>query len=342
MEHGQKPVGLAVGLALAGALLAAVLGVLTVGVQATAAPRGLPLAVTAPSGTPLRAAAERIAGQGGGQVSWRVADPAEGRRLLDDKEIYGLLELAPGPPAARPQISTTIVLSGAVNPAGTQVAQQVLTQVTQAATAMAAGLGADVKPSAPVMLHPASGAARTAPLAASALLWIGGLVPGVLLVVLAARQRRPIGAGTRLVLASTASLLGVGVVAGLYALWDPSIPLDPHILGFLLLTAFAFATLQSGLLRLLGVRAVALLAPLYLVAPSVAGQVPELLHEAYRVGLWSWSPFRFSTEGLRSLLQDTPSAPDVRTALFVLGGLAVVGLLLILWPGRRVVSPPGN
>src|SRR5215216_6835551 len=36
-----------------------------------------------------------MAGQGGEQVSWRVITPAEGRRLLDDKAVYGVLELAP-------------------------------------------------------------------------------------------------------------------------------------------------------------------------------------------------------------------------------------------------------
>jgi hypothetical protein len=67
---------------------------------------------------------------------------------------------------------------------------------------------------------------------------------------------------------------------------------------------------QAGLLRVLGVGAMAILGPLYLVAPAVAGQVPELLNPAYRALLWSWTPFRFSAEGLRSFLQGTPDAPD--------------------------------
>jgi hypothetical protein len=69
----------------------------------------------------------------------------------------------------------------------------------------------------------------------------------------------------------------------------------------------------------------AVLGPLYLLAPAVAGQVPELLHPAYRAVLWSWTPFRFSTEGLRSLLQGTPVAPDVATALWVLGACSSPG-----------------
>src|SRR5215216_1032568 len=100
-----------------------------------------------------------MAGQGGEQVSWRVTTPAEGRRLLDDKAVYGVLELAPG-------AAPTVVLSGAVNPSGTVAAQQVLTAAAQAASA-----GAN-QPAKVEIVHPASAAARTVPLAASALLWI--------------------------------------------------------------------------------------------------------------------------------------------------------------------------
>jgi hypothetical protein len=92
-------------------------------------------------------------------------------------------------------------------------------------------------------------------------------------------------------------------------LWT-SLPLGWDVLGFVFLAATGFAALQAGLLRVLGVGAMAILGPLYLVAPAVAGQVPELLNPAYRALLWSWTPFRFSAEGLRSFLQGTPDAPD--------------------------------
>jgi hypothetical protein len=111
------------------------------------------------------------------------------------------------------------------------------------------------------------------------------------------------------------------------------------VLGFILLTAVAFTAVQGGLLRLLKIRAVAILAPLYLIAPAVAGQVPEMLDPAYRTLLWSWTPFRFSTEGLRSLLLGTPDAPDVRTGIIVLASMAVVGLVVMLWPSRRAIEP---
>jgi hypothetical protein len=78
------------------------------------------------------------------------------------------------------------------------------------------------------------------------------------------------------------------------------------------------------------------------MAPAVAGQVPELLHPAYRTLLWSWSPFRFPTEAVRSLLLLDGVPPDVRTALWVLGAMAVAGLAVLLWPGRRTAAVPGD
>jgi hypothetical protein len=326
--HIPRPPVLAVLLGLAGALLAAVLGLLTFGAQATARPDGVPLALAIPAEAPqLRPMADRVAGQGGDAVSWRVATPSEARTLLDDKEIYGFLEAVPGPggtPTAR------IVVSGAVNPQGAQVAQQVLTEVARG-LAQAAGAPPQYQVET---VHPASAAGRTAPLAASALLWIAGLVATLGFGVLTTRRGVRAGVASRSVLAATVSIAGVAVVAGFFRLWDGGLPLDAGVLGFLLLTAVAFAAVQGALLRLLRLRAVAILAPLYLIAPAVAGQVPELLNPAYRALLWTWTPFRFSTEGLRSLLQGTPSAPDVRTGLIVLASMAVVGLVVTLWPGR--------
>ncbi|MEV6624884.1 ABC transporter permease [Amycolatopsis sp. NPDC051106] len=312
----RRPAGaLALVAAVAGALVAVVLGFLTFGAQATAAPDGVPVAVAAPPEI-----AQRITAHGGGQLDWTIASPADARKLLEDKKVYGVLELGPGPSAT----VVTVVTSGAVNPSGTQVAQQAL-------TGAASALGGAPKQE---VLRPVSVAGRTAPLAASALAWIGALVAGLALTQLAQRTGRTVGAGARLLQVVGAGVLVTAAVAGFFALWDAALPLDFGVLGFVFLAATAFAALQAGLLRLLGLRAMAVLGPLYLVAPAVAGQVPELLNPAYRTLLWSWTPFRFSTEGLRSLLQGVPGAPDVTTGVWVLGALLAAGLLVVLWPGR--------
>ena len=308
----RRPAGaLALVAAVAGALVAAMLGFLTFGAQATVAPGGVPVAVAAPPEI-----AQRVAAHGGGQLSWTVTTPAEARKLLEGKKVYGVLELAPGP-------SATVVTSGAVNPAGTQAAQQAL---TGAATALAGAPKQEV-------LHPVSLAGRVGALAASALAWIGALVAGLALTQLAKRAGRTVGTGARFLQVIGIGVLVTAVVAGFFALWDSALPLDTGVLGFVFLTATAFAALQAGLLRLLGLRPMAVLGPLYLVAPAVAGQAPELLNPAYRALLWSWTPFRFSAEGLRSLLQGVPGAPDVTTGLWVLAALLAAGLLMTLWPG---------
>ena len=317
--HAPRPPVLAVLMALAGAVVAAVLGLLTFGAQATAHPDHVPLAVAAPADGPLRAAAGQISQQGGDAVSWRVTTPEQARNLLDDKEIYGYLDLTQAPSAPR------IVVSGAINPQGAQFAQQILTEVVHRLAA--------ASPGAPnvqtVMVHPASLAGRTAPLAASALLWIAGLVATLGFGALVARRRIHAGIPSRFLLALTATVLGVAVIAGFFRLWDRTLPLSASVLGFLLLTGFAFTAVQAVLVRLLGIRAGAILGPLYLIAPALAGQVPELLNPGYRSVLWSWTPFRFSTEGLRSLLQGTPSAPDVRLGVIVLASMAAAGVLVL-------------
>lgn len=219
---------------------------------------------------------------------------------------------------------TTSMLAGrwpAGLPPATQVAQQVP--------------GATPSPVAVETVHPASTAAKVLPLAASALLWLGTLVGSLLLVLLASRHGRVPTFGARLL--SVAAMAGAApaVVLGLGRLWDHDLDIGWPLVGFLVLVAGAFAALQGGVLRLLGLRGAALLAPLYLMAPAVAAQPPELLDPTYRTFLWSWTPFRFSTETLRSLLVLDGSAPDVGIGIAVFSVMAVAGLVVLLWPARR-------
>lgn len=326
----RNPTTVAVGLGLVGAVVATVLGLLTFGVQATVAPDHLPLAVATPDNPALRQAADQIASHGGEAVDWQVTDPAHARDLLEDKEVYGILEIDQGP-------AITIVTSGAVNPQGTQVAQQMLTGAAQGLAGALAQQQPNLRIAPPQLetIHPASTAGRTAPLAASALLWIGGLVGAMAFGLLVTRRHIRPTATARFTLVASVGVLATGAVLGLLRLWDSSLNLSWEVIGFVALTAVAFAAVQGALLRLLSLRAAAILGPLYLLAPSVAGTVPEMLDPAYRTLLWSWTPFRFSAEGLRSLLQGVPDAPDVANGVIVLASMAVVGLVVLLWPLRR-------
>jgi hypothetical protein len=105
----RNPTTVAVLLGLVGAVVATVLGFLTFGAQATAAPDHVPLAVAAPADGPLRQAADQLALHGGAAVRWRVTDPATARQLLSDKEVYGVLALDAMPGRV------TVLLSGAVD-----------------------------------------------------------------------------------------------------------------------------------------------------------------------------------------------------------------------------------
>jgi hypothetical protein len=332
----SHPAAIAVIALVAGAVAAIVLGLVTFGVQATVAPDGVPVAVAVnadgPAAAQLTQAAQRLASGAGEELDVRLVSTGQARRLLDDKQVYGVLELAPLPGGG---IAATIVVSGAVNPSGTLVAQQGL---TAAAQALAAASGSPA-PVTVLVAHPSSVAGRTAPLAGSALMWIGPLVSAALAIVLSRRSGRAGGVGLRLTVVLGSALTATAVVAGFFRLWDADLALDIDVLGFMLLVAVAFAALQGATLRLLGLAGMAILAPLYLIAPAVAGQVPELLHPAYRALLWSWTPFRFSAEGLRSLLLLDGTAPDVRTAVWVFAVMAVAGLVVVLWPRRRRPEP---
>jgi len=340
-RHAAPAALVAVAVAAAGALAALLIGLLTFGVQATAAPHHVPLAVgtddaaAAPALAPLT---QRVAGQGGDAVAWRTVDSrGEAERLLDGGDVYGAVLFSPGPGG----LTATVLVSGALNPSAAQVAEPVLTQVAANVVAAARTQPAGPAPAVQVVtIHPTSAAGRALPLAASALLWLATLIASVLALVAAPRLRngRPLGTPGTLVTAGAAALLATGVVAGLAHAWDASIAVSREAVGFVALVGLAFALLQAAVLRWLGLRGLAVLVPLYLTAPAVAGLVPELLNPAYRDLLWSWTPFRFSAEGLRGLLF-LDGAADVRTALWIFGGIAAAGLLATVAPRPRRVSP---
>ena len=355
-SHGARTVPtqlLAVGPPLVGALLALVLGLLTFGVQATVGPHHLPLAVGAAESAAAPALASisgRVTSQGGDAVRWHAVNSRqEAEGLLDRKEVYGAVLFSLGTGG----LTATVLLSGAVNPVATQAAESILTQVANNVTAAARAQvpAGGVQPAAPqappappvqtVILHPASPAGRTLPLAASALLWLTAVAANALVIVLAprTRSRRP-GRAVSVSAAVVAGLFGSGVVLGLALLWDSGLPISWEVAGFLWLAGAAFGLFQAGILRWLGLPGIALLGALYLMAPAVAALPPELLNPIYRAALWSWTPFRFTTEGLRSLLYLGSGAQDVQTALWVCAGLAAGGLLLIIIPKPGRPSVP--
>src|SRR6266700_7434272 len=133
--HRSPPAGLvAIVVSIAGPLVALALGLLTFGVQATVQPHHLPLAIGASSVSSAAALApvtSRVAAQGGDAVDWRAVDSrAQAEGLLDRKDVYGAVLFDP----AAGGLTATVLLSGAVNPSATQVAESVLSQVAETVT----------------------------------------------------------------------------------------------------------------------------------------------------------------------------------------------------------------
>jgi hypothetical protein len=307
--------------ALIGGVAATALALLTFGVQATVNPEHVPLAVGVdPAAAPaLTQLAQGIAAHGGAQVSWQVVQSrADAVRLLDSKQVFGALLLTGG----QAGLNADVVLSGAINPNATAIAQPILIGVAQ-------GVGAKAQLET---IHPVSAAGRTLPLAGTALLWLTALVANIVTLVLAPRLLggKALGRVGVLGVAAAAAVVGTGVVVGLGWLWDPSLPIDSQVVGFVALCGLAFALLQAALLRWLGLAGAALLGPFYLIAPAVAGLPPELINPTYRALLWSWTPFRFSAEGMRSMLFLGGSAPDVQPALVLMFAIALGGAVLVI------------
>ncbi len=321
---------------LAGLGVLAFLALCTFGVTATAAPRDVPMVIAPEQPAPdLEAVVAQVAAQPSEEIEWLRADSgARARQLLDDKEAYGALILATGPGGGA---EATVLVNGGMNAPGAQFAATVLPTVGQQAVARA---GDGAPPVRTEFVNPSSPAGRTVPVAASSLLWIIGLVASALTFLLlgrAATTLRPWLLATA-VLAPVAGVVGAGAVVGFAELWDSGIDMSWPTFGFLALVGTAFVLVQGAVLGWLGLRGMALLAPLYLLAPAVAGQPPEFLLPAYRALLWSWTPFRFSAEGLRSLLF-FDGAPGIGGPVTVMVGLAVGAVLLL---AARAARPPSG
>ena len=317
--------------ALVGGVAATALALLTFGVQATVNPDHVPLAIGAedPATAPaLAQLTQGVSAHGGDEISWQVVQSrADAVKLLDSKQVYGALLFTP----SQSGLSASIVLSGAVNPQATAVAQPILLGIAQ-------GVGAKAQIET---IHPASAAGRTLPLAGTALLWLTALIASISALVLGPRLRGGAAIGRIGVLgvAAAAAVVGTGVVIGLGWLWDSSLTIDWSVAGFLALSGLAFALLQAAALRWLGFEAVALLAPFYLMAPAVAGLPPELINPTYRALLWSWTPFRFTSEGIRSLLFLGGGAPDVPPAIVLMLAIALGGAILVIARRKNPTVP---
>ncbi|TDE54634.1 hypothetical protein E1295_14655 [Nonomuraea mesophila] len=317
----RRPATMDIGAGLVAALTAAVVAILTFGVQATVAPREVPLGIVISGPEPSRVT-DQLAASSGETVLWHPLGSNEANDALAAGAIVGYLTVSIGVNGSVEATSTT---SGQTHPNATVAAEQIL---RQAATGIVAATTPSAAPVAATVVHPVSPVGRIAPLALVSALWIGGMISTVVARLLRRRTgaRAPEG-GIGMVIA-----FGLAAPAALLATvgsWGDGVAWTAGAVAMTFLTATAFAAFHGALARLLGWASLPLIGLLYLIGAPMATQPPELLAPVYRLLAWSWSPLRITVDETRAQL----FAPQQSTALaygvlgtFLLAGLVVIAL----------------
>lgn len=333
-QHGQSSAGLAVDGTRGGGgptpwsrIAALALGVVTLlFVIATAfawpasnaAPRDLPVAVAAPPAVTEQIGAALEQGAGEGAFDLRpVADRAAAEQAIADREVYGALILDPD--------GGQMLTASAASPA-----------VAQLLTELAATVPAEVGGPLPVTdtVPLSEGDPRGAGLASAVLpLVIAGILSGAASGLAVSGRGRQLSS---LVLLSGAAGLVLGAVSQLWldglagSYWANS--------AVLALGVAAVGAVALGLVRLIGsagVGATALLMVLLGSTLSGVQSAPEMLPSGWGT-LGQLLPPGATGTALRSVawFDGAGSGP----AFFVLGCWVVLGLLLLLVPGRGPAS----
>ncbi|TDD13759.1 hypothetical protein [Nonomuraea diastatica] len=326
-----RPVALDVAAGAIAALAAAIVAILTFGVQATVAPHEVPLGVVASGSAPGASTehlVDQLAAASGEAVSWRRLGEEEANDALVTGGIMGFLTLSIDPGGG---VEAKVTTGGTAHPNATAAAEQML---RQAATAIMTAA-----PPVATVLHPVSAAGRVIPLALVSVLWIAGMVGTVVARLL--RRRAGIDAsesGIAMVIAF--GLIAPAVMFATVGSWESGIAWTAEAIALIFLIAMAFSALHGALARLLGWASLPLISLIYLIGAPMATQPPELLAPAYRVLAWSWSPLRITVDQLRALL----FAPQQSSALavVVLGVFLLTGLLIMLLPQHPKVARRTN
>lgn len=182
-------------------------------------------------------------------------------------------------------------------------------------------------------VNPVGGQARgQLPLIFTVLLWLGSLI-GSLLIWLMLHSKDQLAArfvGTQLLsgvfLAVIQAFSTMAVVGWLMGM---ELVNYGYLIMFLMITAFVFFLIQSSVLNWLGFKGWPLLILIWLFGLPVVSLPPEFLSNFYKSAIYSWIPFRFSVEGLSSILF-FDAGGNLSSMLAVLAVIGAVFLLLIL------------
>lgn len=302
-------------------------------------------------------------------VKWKLFDSEEeAKQQLDDAQVYGVLmlpiDLSEGVlslASSEPKPATVqILVNEGMNTQASASVKQLLNQVMKNSSV---GISKQViqmveqqSEMLPIstaeallnpifikeeVVHPVgnNNASGTAPNMLIQIMWMGSLVASVFLF-LASKKTKELGAsrwsttllqvamGWIIVIAASAFL--VWMAASCYGMELQS-AIDVWL--FLCLAGTAFFFLQSALLNLMGIAAMGLLVLLLFFSMPVIGMAPEFLPETTRNLLYSWTPFRFAAEGMRSVMYFDGGTTGAVQSFTVLGWLGAISLAVMTLAG---------
>lgn len=281
-------------------------------------PHRIDLAVVAPGGAGPQAAG-RLSGLPGDPLAPQVAgDEAAARRLIDDREVYGALLVAPTGTQDR------LLVAGAE---GSAVADALTAVVTRAEQAQ--GRTVQVSDVRPVF----SGDARGLSPFYLVVGWtVGGyLVASILGISAGARpatQRRAVvRLGSLAVYAVVSGVAGALITDVVLGALDANV-LALSAFGALLVFAVGAATMAFQVLGGTAGIGIAILLFVVLGNPSAGGAYPAPLLPAFWRSIGPWLPPGAGTDAVRGIAYF--GGIGVRTPSLLLAGYAVLGALLTL------------
>ena len=297
-------------------------------------PNRIPIAVVAPAGAPAGTAeqvAARLNALPGRPVEARTASSsAAGRALLDNRTVYGVIDLAASGP-------DTLLVTSAAGAAVSTAVETVVTRADQAQQRTVTVVDA---------IPAGRGDARGLSAFYLAVGWVVGgyLVAAILGIAGGARPANRVRAVIRLgALAAYAIVSGFGgalitetilsALSGHFAaLW---------VFGTLLV--FAVGAFTMALQTLLGTVGIGVAIGLFVVLgnPSAGGAYPAVLLPPFWSAIGPWLPPGAATDAIRRIVY-FPSA-SIATSVWVLVGYAIFGLLttigVVTMRSERTTSP---
>ncbi|WP_136605704.1 ABC transporter permease [Paenibacillus dokdonensis] len=183
-------------------------------------------------------------------------------------------------------------------------------------------------------------ASGNAPALLTQIMWIGSLVTGIILFLVS--KKDVAAASSRWSVIAVQAIVGLAIIsiASGFTIWMAMSWYDMEMADagvtwlFLWLAGSTFFLLQSSLLNWIGFRAMPLLVLLMFFSIPLLNMAPEFLPQITRDWIYSWTPLRFATGGLREVMYFGGLDAASSNAL-ILGGVAVGFLVLLLASGFK-------